>query len=73
MGTYTRHKRDERLSHDMVLIIKARTKDDLENRVNDSLERANRWMKRRHLRLAAENTEAVYLTGKKKDQRGASF
>lgn len=51
---------------DLALIIRARTGVELENKANDSLQIIERSMEEHYLRLAAEKTEALYLTGKKK-------
>lgn len=57
---------------DLALIIKARAKGDLENKVNGSLELVNRWMEEHYLRLAAEKTKPAF-NWQKEDQKGQSL
>ena len=51
---------------DLVLVVKARREEELEERANDAMARVAQWMADQHLQLVPEKTEAILLIGRKK-------
>lgn len=50
---------------DLVLVVKAKNEEVLQEQANEALKRVQRWMNDRNLELAPEKTEAILLTGRK--------
>lgn len=58
---------------DLILIITAKTEDELEFLASRSVQAVESWMRKHELELAAEKTEAMLITGRKKIKRAVNI
>lgn len=54
---------------DLALVIVDKDEEILEKKANESIEKVERWMEERKLKLAPEKTEAILLIGRKQTKR----